>query len=79
MRLAGQVLITLITWRSHVSGSIPLSFAATDQAVHHCRTIARHLKVRSRQQANEVKMGLLHVSSETLERYGAVSEEKVGN
>ena len=27
--------------------------------------------------SNEVKMGLLHVSSETLERYGAVSEETV--
>ncbi|KYR18445.1 hypothetical protein AML01_24195 [Escherichia coli] len=50
MRLAGQVLITLITWRSHVSGFDSVKFAATDQAVHHCRTIARHLKVRSRQQ-----------------------------
>ena len=27
--------------------------------------------------SNEVKMGLLHVSSETLEQYGAVSEETV--
>ena len=44
MRLAGRVLITLITWRSQFSALIPLSFAATDQAVHHCRTIARHLK-----------------------------------
>lgn len=27
--------------------------------------------------SNEVKMGLLHVSSETLEQHGAVSEETV--